>query len=240
MLWGTFDWQHGSDHPYAPADTASGGTDAVTGVAVRRVVLVFDRTGQIAGADPAVMHFDFLNITGGNPDDTWTAGDYTTIETALGAWWTTTKPYVQSNIKLDSYRWYPIGEGVSPPNPAERVTTVASAGTGSGTVAPPQVACSLTFRTSVRRSWGRTYLPLGGLSATNMAAGGQFTSSAVDVLAGALNTLVTSCASSDFYLVVTSKVLHAALTVEKVEVDSNLDVIRRRRWKASTYKKILP
>jgi len=240
MIWGGFDFQNGTDHPYSAAQTASGGSSAASGVGVRRVQLVIDRTAQIAGADPAVMHFDILNMTGGSPDDTWTSGDYTNVESSLDTFWTAVAAYVQSNYKLSSYRFYRVGTGVTKPNPAERITTRSSAGTGSGTVCPPQVACSLTFRTAVRKSWGRTYLPLGGIAATNMAAGGQYTTTAVDALTTALNNLVTGLAANDFYLVVVSKPWAASLNVEHVEVDSNLDVVRRRRWKSATYKKILP
>jgi hypothetical protein len=52
--------------------------------------------------------------------------------------------------------------------------------------------------------------------------------------------MVTGAAAADFALVVYSKALSAALVVERIEVDDNLDVIRRRRWKSSTYRKILP
>jgi len=240
FLWGAVDWQGGSDNPYAAAATGTLGDDAVAGIGVRRVMLVIDRTTNHAGADPAVMHFDILNMTGGNPDDTWTSGDYTAVETALDAFWTTAKAKVSGNYKLSELRFYRVGKGVHKPNPAERVSTRSVAGTSAGGNMPPQLACSLTFRTAVRKSWGRTYLPLGALGGSDVTAGGEFSTANVDLLAGALNTLVSSLASSDFYLVVTSLALSAALNVEKVEVDSNLDVIRRRRWKQSAYKKILP
>ena len=41
-------------------------------------------------------------------------------------------------------------------------------------------------------------------------------------------------------MVVVSRSLQAALGVEQIEVDDNLDVVRRRRWKVSTYKKLVP
>lgn len=240
MGWGLFDFQSGADHPYSSAQTFTGGSDAVTGIGVRRVQLVIDRTAALPGADPAVMHFDVLNMTGGNPDDTWTSGDFTNVETSLDALWAALKPYVDVTYKLSEYRFYRIGPGIVPPNPAERVSARSVVGTGSGTKCPPQVACSLTFRTAVRLSWGRTYLPLGGLASGNLISDGELTSTATAALAAALGTYVTSLATNDFYPVVYSKTKGAALSVEKVEVDSNLDVIRRRRWKRSAYRTILP
>lgn len=240
FLWGAADWQSGSNNPYAAAETGSLGTDALSGVGVRRVMLVIDRATNHAGADPAIMHFDILNMTGGNPDDTWTAGDYTNVETALDAFWTSVKTKVTGNYKLVEYRYYRVGKGIVPPNPAVRSVTRSVAGTSAGQNMPPQVACSLTFRTAARKSWGRTYLPLGALAASDLTSGHELSSTAVDFLATALQTLVTSLAANDFYLVVTSGTKSAALNVEKVEVDSNLDVVRRRRFKQSAYKKILP
>jgi len=73
-----------------------------------------------------------------------------------------------------------------------------------------------------------------------MGTNKQLGTAAVDTIAGALNTFATSCASSDFVPVVYSATKQALLAWEKVEVDSNLDVVRRRRWKQSAYKKILP
>lgn len=239
-LWGAFDWQHGSNNPYAAAETGSLGTDAVSGVGVRRVLLIIDRSTNHTGADPAVMHFDILNLTGGNPDDSWTAGDYTNVETALDALWASLKTKVSGNYKLTEYRYYRVGTGIVPPNPAVRSVSRSVAGTSAGAGIPPQVACSLTFRTSARKSWGRTYLPLGALAAADLTSGLELSTTAVDALAGYLNTFVQALAASDFYLVVTSLAKSAALNVTSVEVDSNLDVVRRRRFKQSAYKKILP
>lgn len=242
FLWGAVDWQGGSNNPYTGAQTGTNlGTSAAAGVATRRVQIVIDRTTQHAGADPAVMHFDFLNITGGAPDDTWTSGDFSTLETALDTWWTSTKVFVSTGYKLAAYNWYRVGPGIVPPNPAVRQTTRSVAGTAAYALLPPQVACSITFRTAVRRSWGRTYLPLGAVAAAgDIATGAVLASSDVDALATYTNTLFTTAAANDFIPVVYSPHRSALLAIEQVEVDNDLDVIRRRRWKASTYKKLLP
>lgn len=186
------------------------------------------------------MHFDFLNTTGGTPDDTWTSGDYTTMEGHLEDFFDTVKVVWHPGFKLTDFNWYRVGSGITPPNPAERMAHLASpiVGTGSTALMPPQVASTITFRTASRRSWGRTYLPLGGAALTSSAV--MLDSTVVDLLAGAADTLVTDAASDDFALVVVSATKQAALNVEQVEVDDNVDIIRRRRWKSSTYRKILP
>lgn len=242
MLWGAVDWQAGSGNPYASGQTASGGTSAAAGsggIGVRRVTLVLDRSTYSPGDDDATLHFDFLNITAGSPDDTWTTGDYTTLETLLASFWTVAKAYTSSKTQLREYRWHRVGTGVAKPNPAERTNVLGSMVPGTGTSGPnaPQVACSLTFRTAVRNSWGRTYIPFdsGSLTANQRLGTGT-----VDAIAAGLNTLVTGAASADFRLVVTSLAKSAALNVERIEVDDVLDVIRRRRWKHTGYRKLLP
>jgi hypothetical protein len=242
MLWGALDWQAGSGNPYTSAQTAAGGASAAPGtghIGVRRATLVFDRSSYSPADDDMTMHFDFLNFTSGAPDDTWTAGDYTTLESALQTWWTATKAYSDPKTKLREIRWHRAGAGITPPNPAERVfiLTTMDPGTGTAGLAVPQVACSITFRTAVRRSWGRTYLPFNGLQPTVQ---GRLGNSTVDAIATATQTLVTTAAAADFALVVSAVRLNAALVVERIEVDDVLDIIRRRRWKHTGYRKMLP
>lgn len=243
FLWGAVDWQGGSGNPYATAQTGTLGTSAVAsgGVGVRRVVCTLDRTALEVGLDPCVVHFDFLNITGGSPDETWTTADYTTLEGLLDTFWSSVSVNFHAGMKMTTYTWYRIGVGVTKPNPAVRqlVKTTPIAGTGTGAVVmPPQVASSITFRTAVRTSWGRTYIPV--TASSNFSTPGRWASSAVDALCGAANTLLTGAAGADFYQVVYSKHLSAALNVERLEVDNVTDIIRRRRFPSSTYKKLLP
>jgi hypothetical protein len=237
FLWGAVDWESGSGTPYSSAQTANLGTNAVTGVAARRVLVQISRGTTV---DPAIMHFDMVKAPAGTPTDAWSTTDYTTAETALDAWWTTTKAKVAGGYSLAQYGWYRCGVGITPPNPAIRVVSRSVAGTGAYGDLPPQVACSITFRTASRRSWGRTYLPLGALGGSTDLSGGRFSNAYCDAIAGAAHTLVGALAAADLYLVVCSETKSALLNVESVEVDNVPDVIRRRRWKTSTYKKILP
>ena len=241
MFWGAFDVTlvHNDAPQYATAQIHDGGTSAAvgSGIGVRRASLVIDRSAAHAASDPAFCHFDFLNVTGGTPDDTWTTGDFTTMEGHLDTWWATVKTYVPVNYKLTEYRWHRVGTGVPSPNPAERTNILTSPAGGSASGFPPQAACSITFRTGIRKSWGRTYLPVG---AEALGTGYVFTHTAVDAIAGATDTLVTSAAGDDFALVVMSAAQTSALAVESVSVDDVPDVIRRRRWKVETYRKVLP
>jgi hypothetical protein len=240
FLWGAVDLDTG-DAVYTPAQKATLGPSAASGsgVGARRAQLVFTRTppGTFA-EDVAVMHFDFLNLTSGVPDDTWTTGDFTALETAIFAWWTSTKPLVGGTTTFKEIRWYRFGSGVVPPNPPVRITPNGIAGTGSLPMLPPQCSCSLSLHVAPRRSWGRTYIP--GLVIGDITTPGTLSAANVDIAANAVHTLVTAAASSDMHLVVYSKHLNALLNVESIAVDNIVDIIRRRRWEHPTYRKQLP
>lgn len=243
MLWGALDLTaaQAQTPSYGPTQIVSGGSSAAvaSGVGVRRATLIFDRTGLDAGLDVATCHFDWLNITSGAPDDTWITSDYTGMETRIQTFVTAIQAYFPTTVKLTQIVWHRVGSGVSKPNPAERVLVLSTpiSGSQSGSALAPQMACSLTFRTGVRKSWGRTYLPysIPVSTASPYASNGN-----VDTIATAAHTMVTSSATADFNLVVVSKPLSSSLNVEQVEVDNVLDVIRRRRPDKSTYRKILP
>lgn len=241
MFWGALDVtiEEGRTPGYTGTQIVTGGPSAAvgSGIGVRRASLVIDRKDQDAGADDAYMHFDFLNTTSGSPDDTWTSTDFSTLEGYLNTFWGSVVNRVPPGQKLREIRWHRVGTGVGHPNPAERILVESSPVTGTATgAAAPQNACSITFRTGVRRSWGRTYLPVGDIYLST----GRFSTTVVDAVATAAHTLVTSAAGSDFLLVVVSGPLSSSLVVESIEVDNVGDIIRRRRWKKQTYRKILP
>jgi hypothetical protein len=119
-----------------------------------------------------------------------------------------------------------------------RITSVNVAGTGGGTPTPPQCAVSLALHTGPRRNWGRTYLPQPPTSV--LSTGGTLLTTSCDTLAAALNTMIGTAATNDFYLVVYSASKAALLNVESIAVDNIVDIIRRRRWEHPTYRKQLP
>lgn len=241
VTWGGIDITaaHSETPQYGLTEIKSGGASAAdgSGVGVRRCTLIIDRKTEQPSSDSAAMHFDFLNVTGGTPDDTWTSADYDDLELKIATWCTAVADRVKVGNKFSEFRWHRVGTGVVLPNPAQRTSPFAAPISGTdSTSGAPQVASSITFRTGVRTSWGRTYLPIGG----GYIAAGRLSTGAVDDIAAATHALVTAAAASDFHLVVVSKPLASALNVEQIEVDDVTDVIRRRRWKTTNYRKILP
>jgi hypothetical protein len=214
-------------HKTIGADATVGG-----GIGVRRATLVLDRSGYSVPDDAATVHFDFLNLTGDEPDDTWTPADYATLETLLSAWWNTVKGYTPATTKLTRYYWHRVGKGITKPNPAVRIADIASpvASAASTFTSPPQAACSISLRHGKRRSWGRTYLPI-----AVVAAGGRLATADADALVAATITLLNATKSADFLGVVTSVVHDQAFIIDDVVVDNTVDIIRRRRFKHTTY-----
>lgn len=242
LFWGAFDYElnRGQAPAYTSAQTVTGGTSAApgSGIGVRKAQLKVNRTLGGVVIDPAVMHFSFLNMTSGSPDDTWTTSDYTSLETLINTWWAAMAAYMPSSHAMTEIRWYRTGTGVTPPNPPERILIVSSpvAGSVSGTTQLAQAACSITFRTGSRRHWGRTYLPY--LKPTDISL--RPLAADVDAIANATNTLTSGAASNDMHLVVVCDSITSSLNVENISVDNVLDVVRRRRLKQTTYRKILP
>lgn len=172
---------------------------------------------------------DFLNMTGGVPDDTWVDADFATIETAIDAWWTGMKIFFPSWITLDELRWYRIGPSIVPPNPAVRVTDRNVAATGSATGLPPQVAVTVTEKTAVRKEWGRIYLP--NLITTKVQSGtGRIDPTTQQAILDLTTTLYDDAATADFLPVVYSRTRRKTYGIEKLQVDDIFDVQRPRRW----------
>lgn len=203
----------------------------------RRCVLTFDRTMANAIAeDAAQISFEFVNTTGGVIDNTWTAGDFTTLETALATWWTSVRLQVSSTHTLATYKWYAFGpslplsdKGYELAGPPRRVTVVGNAAGGAGALLPLQVAISCTFKTALRRRWGRYYLP--GATVSQLDASGRVAAATRTNIASNTDVLFDTASAADFLPVVYSSKKRKAYSIEAVQVDDVPDVIRRRRAK---------
>jgi hypothetical protein len=228
--WGTVEAFSSDEGMYTAAQTKKAG-DAATppGIGVRRCQLIFNREPAGSTEDVATTHMDFMNVTGGEPDDTWVDADFTTLETAISTWWTAVKTHCHTTTKLAQYRWYRIGPGVFPPNPPVKITTFTPVpGTGTDAM-PPQVAASITLKPPARKQWGRIYIP--GLSIASATSGtGRIVSTAQNNFANATDTLHGTAAAADFIPVVYSKTRSKAFAIESLQVDDLFDVIRSRRW----------
>lgn len=221
-------FERGSFHPEAP----------IFGQYVQNVIESQDYSATFSPKERGLFGVHFINTTGGDIDVTWTSGDYAAVEAGIQGAWSATANLIPSSWRLVEHRWYPFGPGVLPPNPPTRVTTLGAPipGTAAGTNVH-QLASTVTLRTPLRRHWGRLYVPI---APGNVTAGGQLTSGTVDSLSSAWATGLHAAASSQGIVpVVYDRQRHAALGVTAFEVDSVVDIIRRRRPRTTGYRKII-
>lgn len=209
--------------------------------------------------DVAVMTFHFLKTSA--PTLPWSDTDPATIEDDLDTLWTALAPSYTNIIRSDQYRWYrdgpayyelvpeedpyhyqPIGD-----NPAFRVTEVDVPGSANASQLPPQMAVSVTEKTSKRGSWGRFYLPNPQLSTCDVQ--GRVDVTWMSAVIAQLGTFYGTLKAAGTPVVVFSiqkperpkksggtlgPEPARALEITEIVMDNVFDVIRRRRWEHPT------
>lgn len=204
-------------------------TEPIFGYRMTAVFEMKNAAGAFTSRERGQWSMHYINSTGGDLDTTWEAADFAEIEGNWTYFFTQESAHIPQEVKLVEFRWYAFGPGVVPPNPPVRVTDV-TAGGYVGTRSDPwfhQQATTVTLRTSLRRHWGRVYLPW--LNTTGFA-GGQFGQTQTDALVAAIGSAIDAGNSSKgIFPVVYDRVRKSVLGVTELEVDSVPDVIRRRR-----------
>lgn len=220
----------------------------------RKLHVLFGRTPGGTGLDDdAMFTIHFAKLAAGAPVSEWLEADFTAIEAALDTWWGTIKARYPAGTILKQFRWYAAGpqieEALGGPGrtgPPRRVVDRNVAGTNTTSAhMPPQVAVSVTERTSDRSAWGRYYLPAPG-AVGNLELTGRIPPSVQAIYADAGDALYETAAAASTPAVVYSTAKPARetaagtalpargariLTVDTVQVDDVYDVIRSRRWK---------
>lgn len=203
---------------------------------------VFEMRESTAGAwtERGSFGVHYLNTTGGDPDYTWTSGDFSAIESGAQALWTANLAQIPNTFRLVEHRWYAFGAGVVKPNPVYRTTVLGTPIVGtstSGTVR--QAAFAVTLKTPLRPHWGRFYLPM---TAARADSAGRIASGNVDTFVDAARTFVNSGSSAGVYPCVYDRARKTAIGVNSIQGDDIPDIIRRRRPDVTFYRKsyVLP
>lgn len=202
-----------------------------------RYVAVIDQRDAAAGVwtQRAQYSVAFVNVTSGDPDYTWTTGDFQAIESGSEALWTALATKIPTTYRLAEHRWYAFGPGVTPPNPVHRFQTLTTPIAGTSSAATHMSnACACTIKTTLRKHWGRFYFPT--TSAINDAAG-RLPSAQVDPLAAAFRTFLTSGSGAGVFPCVYDSTHHVVHGMTAMQVDDIPDVIRRRRQSVTQYRK---
>lgn len=219
----------------------------------RKLHAIWTRSPVSAPAqDVMVTTHHFLNITSGAPDNTWITSDYTQVESAFTTMWGSLKPSWPDTTRLLEYRWYADGPAFKPfgddSSPLLRATSVNTAGSGTATPLPPQIAVSVTEVTAARYStiaregrpsqlrhrWGRFYLPaptVGVVGSATGAQAGRLGAATQTIIADAAQVFYNACrAGSNLVPIMYSPTTGNAWSVDEIHVDDIFDVVRSRRY----------
>ena len=214
--------------------------------------------------DYAQFGFNITNITGGQLDTTWTAGDYTIVDAAIDEMLSKIVVAQSTSHSLVDVRYYqagfnpalPIGQAVwkvgdagDPPNrfikmgpPVHLHIPGSTGGQTAGGVLPYQVAMSVTLKTPGPRHWGRMYIP--GLAFPDLSSSfGRFSQTIQTTVANAFAEMQDDLTSQGFQLVVPTtqqdgRYATGLSGVNSIVVDDIPDVIRRRRPKQPAIKQV--
>jgi hypothetical protein len=218
-----------------------------TGYELRKLTVSWLRAvGVTPVQDAGMCTFHFLNLTGGDPDATWTTSDYTTVENGFNTLWSYLAGFYTAQTKLGDYTWRPDGPAFKPfgssLSPTLR-TAVSSqiAGSGGGEALPPQSAITVTevtpakytvtdvegVGTQSRNRWGRFYLPA---VATTHVTSGRVKDTTAEVIATKCQDFYNACVTADLVPVMYSPTTGSAWAVNELHVDDIYDVIRSRRF----------
>jgi len=221
----------------------------------RRISVRCEDVSSDLRADDAYFTMDLVNYTNGVIDTTWTTDDYNKVWLEVGTFLQSYAQHMSSNGKFTEGHAYimqfnpdwiiddPKSSPFVPSGPPENSTQFAWPGQAGTSWSAGQVAMSVTELTPMRAHWGRFYLPFPAPG--NFQASQQFDPTFVDQVATAVHLMYDNLSAAELYPVVT-QTRHkgvsdqSLLQVTGVQVDSNPDVIRRRRKWATAYKKVLP
>jgi hypothetical protein len=190
--------------------------------------------------DVVVNTFDFVNITSGALDTSWTDADFAGVEARLRTFYAAIAARIPSDVTLDSFRWNVLPNPAGEENPAVRVAPPATALTMTGaSKLPPQLAVAITKKTATQRHWGRVYIgPLADTTFTGST--GRVSTATADALATAMEACRAGLQADDTPMIVYNRTTGVGVSVDGVRVDDVFDVIRSRRHAAATYRKLLP
>lgn len=210
------------------------------------VQVTFSRTQSVGVREDLAMFDLHLTVTAGaHVYTTLTDTDAGLVEGLLDTMWTTLKPSFSPHIVASGYVWrhwgadYPLGTtGLSKPSPTWRSTTRSVAGTSAANPLPDQVAESITFITASRRHWGRIYLP--PLASSLTTSDGRLSNGNTDSTVAPFHTFINAAnaLTRQVDVLVWSPKHRGAFGVSKLQMDSTFDVIRSRRAKQTTYRKV--
>lgn len=216
----------------------------------RHVQIGFELVSNTDSADRYVTTMDIVNITNGQVDSSWTAGDYDYVDGIIGGLVTGYMAYTNNNLRHIDRKYYrrlfnPLTDSkpFPPVGPPEHTVLGGTIGTMTQPYPAPQVSATSTDRTTYPKHWGRNYWPLPGPS--NFTSTGHLSPTFVDALGALVHDAYNSLMVGEMFPVtpvtqIQGAPARALLTTTAVQVDDVPDVVRRRRPKHPTHKYFQP
>jgi hypothetical protein len=213
--------------------------DAVGTLGVSKATLCWNRTTP-AGTreDLATINLCMSVVVGEAMRANLTDVQKTAAETPLKAYIDTICSTQDNSWAHQEIVWHDIQVGDTYWGPADRRTTYVKGAVTSAKRLPDQLAVTVTMKTSSRTHWGRVYL--GGLHSLNYdTTYGRVVNAICDQHAAALRTLGLALAglTAETELLVFSKTYGAVMSIDEIQCDNVVDIIRRRRAKSASYRK---
>jgi hypothetical protein len=192
------------------------------------VQCVIDRSLISPNEDVAVVTMHIRPKLALLPDDTIPMTDTLRddFKAKLDTFWTGVTAFMHTSHVVKQYRMYDIPSTRGLLGAPKKVYTVNIPGASSAGPLPTQVACSVTWKTAQRKTWGRFYLP--GFVQTKVNTSARFSSGDCTSLAN-LAAPLASRSGTGACLTVFSTKEWTHHDPQTVQVDDVPDVIRRRR-----------
>jgi hypothetical protein len=200
--------------------------------------IVVDRELVRPDEDVAVMtqHWRAANIAFPDDDNAMTGDDRDHATQKIINFLNGIIGFISSKYVFKEVRWYDVKTDGTPSGPPLQVGPLGIAGTSSNSALPPQVACSVTFKTAIRKNWGRFYIP--GIQAGELAPQGYFLTPMLVQIADYAVELCDRGGTTTQTLTVWSPTERTHHDPQVVQVDDVPDVIRSRRFSSTLHREV--
>lgn len=142
--------------------------------------------------------------------------------------------FISNKYEFKEVRWYDVRTDSLPVGPPLQVGPLGIKGASANSALPPQVACSVTFKTALRKNWGRFYIP--GIQSGELAPQGYFLTPMLAQIADAAAALTDRGGTVQQTLTVWSPTEKTHHDPQIVQVDDVPDVIRSRRFSSTLHR----
>lgn len=194
--------------------------------------MYFERSDWRASEDDAIitMHWRSADPAGGDSGDDMTTNTRDNVVSKITGFLDTCLPLLTTKMTPSRAVFYEVPDVAGRVERIDEYPIGVGAGGSGADPLPPQVACSVTFRTDKRKNWGRFYLP--GLTISTLDADGSLESGAMDQIATAAQQMCDRGGLNTETLCVWSPTEKTHHDPQQVVVDDIYDIIRSRRFRA--------